>query len=238
MLPDSNQLRQLRGRLKHTPKFSELQKQISFLYRQVLGKLIFAYVIARIDIGYALVSLACFSASPHKRHYKAMKQVCRYLQCTMDWGIIYWRRTPIEDLPNDNFVPIPGLDDSLPHFPVTHDPFKLVGYVDAAYGTCTQTRRSVAGFAFSLAGAAVAYKAKMQATIATSSTEAEFIAAVHAAKTAKYLQSVLDELDFQQKQQTPLYEDNLAAIKMVNSEKSTRRSRHINIQHFAIQEWK
>ena len=78
----------------------------------------------------------------------------------------------------------------------------------------------------------------MQATIATSSTEAEFIAAVHAAKTAKYLRSVLDELEFRQKQPTPLYEDNLAAIEMINSEKPTQRSRHIDIQHFAIQEWK
>ena len=169
---------------------------MGFSFRQVLGELIFAYVIARLDIGYALVSLARFSDSPHERHYKAMKQVCRYLWRTMDWGIVYWRRTPIKDLLDDNFVPIPGLDDSLPHFLVNHDPFKLVGYVDAAYGTCTRTRRSVTGFAFSLAGAAVAYKAKMQATIATSSTEAEFIAAVHAAKTAKYLRSVLDELEF------------------------------------------
>jgi hypothetical protein len=35
-----------------------------------------------------------------------------------------------------------------------------------------------------------------------------------------------------------MYEDNAAAILMINSSKPTPRSRHIDIQHFAIQEWK
>jgi hypothetical protein len=35
-----------------------------------------------------------------------------------------------------------------------------------------------------------------------------------------------------------LYEDNLAAIAMINQKKPTSRSRHIDIQYFAIQEWK
>jgi hypothetical protein len=43
---------------------------------------------------------------------------------------------------------------------------------------------------------------------ATSSTEAEFIAAVSAAKTAKYLRSVLSDLGFPQPGPTILYEDN------------------------------
>jgi hypothetical protein len=35
----------------------------------------------------------------------------------------------------------------------------------------------------------------------------------------------------------PLYVDNQAAIAMINENKPTPRSRHIDIQHFAIQEW-
>jgi hypothetical protein len=35
-----------------------------------------------------------------------------------------------------------------------------------------------------------------------------------------------------------IYEDNQAAIDMVNSSKPTPRSRHTDIQQFAIQEWK
>jgi hypothetical protein len=78
----------------------------------------------------------------------------------------------------------------------------------------------------------------VQSTTSTSSTEAEFIAAVQAAKTAKYLRSILSELDYGQPGPTVLYEDNQAAILMINASRPTPRSRHIDIQHFAIQEWK
>jgi hypothetical protein len=110
--------------------------------------------------------------------------------------------------------------------------------VDAAHAVDVKTRRSFTGLVFWLAGGAIAYKSKMQATVATSSTEAEFIASVHAAKIAKYLRFVLEELGFAQKDPTPLYVDNLAAIPMINENKPTPRSRHIDIQHFAIQEWR
>ena len=125
---------------------------------------------------------------------------------------------------------------SLPSFP-SSAPLQLVGYVDAAHATDLETRRSVTGFVFCLAGGAIAYKSKLQATVSTSSTEAEFIAAVHAAKVAKYLRSILKELGFPQDGPTVLHEDNQAAIAMINDSKPTPRSRHIDIQFFAIQQW-
>jgi hypothetical protein len=103
------------------------------------------------------------------------------------------------------------------------------------------TSRHVApslGYVFTLAGGTIAFKSKLKATVATSSTEAEFVAAVSAAKIAKYCQSVLHELGFGQGKPTALYFDNQAAIAMVNEWKPTPRSQHIHIQHFAIQEWR
>jgi hypothetical protein len=100
------------------------------------------------------------------------------------------------------------------------------------------TRRSITGLAFMLCGGPIAYKSKVQPTVSTSSTEAEFIAAVQAAKIAKYLRSILQELGYGQPGPTVLYEDNQAAILMINASRPTPRSRHIDIQHFAIQEWK
>jgi hypothetical protein len=113
-----------------------------------------------------------------------------------------------------------------------------VGYVEAAHATDVRTRRSVTGFVFTFAGAAVAYKSKLQSICATSSTEAEFLAAVHSAKTAKYLRSVLCDLGFSPKGATSLHIDNQAAVAMINERKPTPRSRHIDIQHFAVQEWR
>ena len=62
-------------------------------------------------------------------------------------------------------------------------------------------------YVFALAGGAIAYKSKLQDICATSSTEAEFLAAVHAAKTAKYLRWVLLELGYKQDSPTILHVD-------------------------------
>lgn len=52
------------------------------------------------------------------------------------------------------------------------------------------------------------------------------------------MRSVLADLDFTQHDPTPIYEDNEASILIVNASKPTPRTRHIDIQYFAIQEWK
>jgi len=96
----------------------------------------------------------------------------------------------------------------------------------------------VTGYVIVYAGPAVAYKSKMQSTVATSSTEAEFIAAVYTTKAVKHLRSVLIDLHLSPSRATIIYEDNKAAIDMINDSKPTTRSRHIDVQHFAIQEWR
>ena len=115
---------------------------------------------------------------------------------------------------------------------------ELQCFVDAAHANDLRNRRSTTGYVFTLCGAAISYRTKTQSITATSSTEAEFLAAVLAAKHAKYLRAVLQELGFAQEHATPIYEDNMSAIKMINSRVPTERSRHIAIQHFAIQDWK
>ncbi|KAG7372245.1 hypothetical protein IV203_018388 [Nitzschia inconspicua] len=117
-------------------------------------------------------------------------------------------------------------------------PLQLTGYVDAAHANDLRNRRSTTGYAFVLNGSAIAYRSKTQTVTATSSTEAKFIAAVSAAKTAKYFRAVLHELSFPQLSPTPIHIDNVSAIQIINARKPTERSRHIYIQAFAIQDGK
>ena len=171
-----------------------------FSYRSVLGAIIYVYVVARIDIGFAVTLLAHFSDHPTKIHFDSLQRLARYLRMTKDWGILYWRRSPIESLPCGTFTPL-NSDPTLPVFPQPLDSTTLAGYVDAAHATDMTTRRSITGLAFMLCGGPIAYKSKVQSTVSTSSTEAEFIAAVQAAKIAKYLRSILHELDYTQPDQ-------------------------------------
>ena len=114
----------------------------------------------------------------------------------------------------------------------------LTCFVDAAHANDLHNRRSTTGYACFLAGGAIAYKSKTQSLVATSSTEAEFIAAVTAAKTVKYLRMIMADLGFPQTEPTVIFEDNQSAIHMINSGRPTERSRHIDIAYFAIQDWK
>jgi hypothetical protein len=220
-----------------TAEYCDLETAAGFSYRSVLGALIYAYVVARPDIGYAVTTLARFSDHPAKIHYDALRRVARYLRMTKNWGLFYWRHTLMPSLPLGDFqtlVPAP----TLPEFPQPQSSTELAGYVDVAHATDLVTRRSITGLVFMFGGGPLAYKSKIQSTVSTSSTEAEFLAAVHAAKIAKYLRSVLLELGYQQLGPTTLFEDNAAAILMVNANRPTPRARHIDIQHFALQEWK
>jgi hypothetical protein len=194
-------------------------------------------VVARPDIGYAVTTLAKFSKAPARVHYQCLKRLALYLRQTIDWGIIYWRPSPLSDLPVIPFLG-PTYDSTLPSFPAPDGFFELTGYVDAAHGNDLTRRRSTTGYGFMLAGGVIAYRCKTQTITATSSTEAEFIAAVSAAKVAKYLRSILRELGFSQKGPTVLYEDYESCIKMINASVPTERSRHIDISYFAIQDWK
>ena len=234
-LPD--QLAGLNGPTEGSAEHAALEKQVGFGYRQVMGELIYAYVLCRVDIAYAVTFMSRFAQAPAAEHYQALKGICRYLRATKDWGIRYRRAQRCAyDLPKIAEL-TPTVEAELPEFP-SHAHDQLVGYVDAAHATDLKTRRSVTGYVFTMAGGAIAYKSKLQPTVATSSTEAEFCAAVVAAKVAKYLRSVLKELGYAQSTPTPLYEDNQAAIAMINERRPTPRSRHIDIQYYAIQEWR
>ena len=220
-----------------TAEHQNLVSEFGFRYRTLLGELLYTYVTCRLDVGYALVLLSKYSHAPGRLHFRLLKDCAKYLRDTRHWGLQFYRPSPRSDLPPSNFAHLHE-DPTLPVFPGIASPFTLEAYVDAAHANDLKTRRSTTGYAIHLCGAAIAYRTKTQSVTATSSTEAEFIAAVSTAKTVKYLRSVLYELGFKQHAPTIIREDNASAINMVNAPSPTERSRHIDIQHFAIQDWK
>jgi len=225
--------------LEGPPEKSEEAKQLAhkngFSHRNLLGELICAFVICRLDVGYAVCFLARFAKLPHQDHFTALKGVCRCLRTTKSWGIIFQRSKPMEGLPD---IPFDFLehDPNLPEFPdLPRD--QLVACLDAAHATDLKTRRSVTGCIVFCCGAAIACKSRLQPIVATSSTEAEFCAAVTAAKVVKYLRCVLTELNALRPGPTPMHIDDQAAIAVINESRPTPRARHIEIQHLVMQEW-
>ena len=118
---------------------------------------------------------------------------------------------------------------------VTHDIIKA--YVDSDHASDSSHRRSVPGFHVQLAGGAILYKTKYQSIVAQSSTEAEFIAAAEAGKNILYLRTIMEQIGIPQHHATILYEDNQGALLMAQAGQPTKRTKYVDIKHFALQDW-
>ena len=236
--PDSiSALYNVTGPASDTKEHQALTDKYGFHYRTLLGEIMYAYVVCRPDIGYAAVTLSKFANNPADFHFALLKKVAKYLRDTRNWGIHYHKPNPNRDLPPSDHIDLTHNSD-LPPFPQMPSGPQLVCFFDAAHANDLRRRRSTTGYSFQMSNGSIYYKCKTQPLTATSSTEAEFYSAVSAAKTAKYLRSILADLGFPQTKPTQLYCDNQSAIRMVNARIPTDRSRHILIQYFAIQDWK
>ena len=217
---------------------AKLSASMGIKYRNVLGELIFALVTCRPEISYAVVKCAQATTAPHEIHYHALKHLLKYLYSTMDDGIYFWRARTNDGLPA---LPLPPVTSSTSDLLLTnrptHNALDLHGYVDSDWATCPRTRRSLTGVCLRLAGGTVAYKTKLQPTIAQSSTEAEFMGASDFGKILLYVRSVLWDLGVPQQAASVLYEDNDACTSMAMAQKPTPRTRHMDIKYQVICEW-
>ena len=215
-----------------------LDRDMGIKYRNGIGELIYALVTCRPDLSYAVVKCAQATVSPHEIHYHALRHIMKYLYTTRSDGIYFWRQQLHPTLPSE---PLPVMAsrpaDLLPDNRPSHLATDLHGYVDSDWATCPRTRRSLTGICVRLAGGTIAYKTKLQPTIAQSSTEAEFMGASDFGKIILYVRSVLWDLGVPQHAASILYEDNDACTAMAMAQKPTPRTRHMDIKYQVICEW-
>jgi hypothetical protein len=125
----STSVRPAEGSTEHRTR----QKEIGFSYHQLLGNT-YAYVVGRMDIIYAVTlhtcySHACYSSAPDRCHYLALKRLCKYLQHTIDWAILYWGQAPGDLLSTGDFKILSVDNKDLPGFPKFSSFLELVVYV-------------------------------------------------------------------------------------------------------------
>jgi hypothetical protein len=217
-----------------------MEEEMGFGYRQAIGELIYALVTCRPDISYAVIKLSQYSTRPARVHFEALKTIYRYINATMDEGIYYWRKTPRYDLPE---LPLPecksdsNYDESEIEERQQQQHDIMYAAVDSDYAGDTKHRKSVTGIVIRIAGGTILYKTRFQDTVALSSTEAEFTAAAEAGKYILYVRSILNEIGIPQDEATILYEDNQGALLMANAQQPTKRTRHMDIKTFILQQW-
>lgn len=215
----------------------KLEKQMGFKYRAATGELIFAMVTCRPDISHAIIKMTQYNNNPSEVHYKAVLDIYAYLRDTKTKGLTYWKTTKDDSLPTGIHTG-PDAEEYILNLPQEHFvPSSTYGYVDSDWAGDTTTRKSVSGIAFLLAGAVIVYKTLHQKSVALSSTEAEFYALAEAGKIALYIRSILNELGIDQQHATPIFEDNQGCLFMAEARKPTKKTRHIEIRHYAILDW-
>lgn len=124
----------------------KLQREMGFNYRQAIGKLIYYMMVTcRPDISFPLIKLSQYSKNPAREHYEAVKHIFKYLQATIDDGIIFWRSQPRTDLPS---LPLPIPKESN----YTNNSMDLVdsstilhGAVNSDWRGDTSHRKSISG---------------------------------------------------------------------------------------------
>jgi hypothetical protein len=179
-------------------------------YRSMVGSLMYLSTITRPDISFAVSQLARYMApgKATQQHWDCVHHLFRYLRSSADYSITY------------NSVKAPVLE----------------GYVDASWGSCTLTRRSVAGFVFTLCNGPIMWRSFMEKSVALSSSGAEYMALSDASREVVVLRSFLFSLSAPQDMSTILYEDNTAAIAIAEGEGQPQRTRHIDIRFHYVKE--
>jgi len=186
----------------------KLQPDMHRQYMSCVGSLLHIMGCTRPDIAHAVHELTRAMSAPTKEYWHAAMHVLRYLAGTTTMGILYSGQHKEQQT--------------------------IQCWHDANWGG-KQHSKSTTGYVYRMGGGAVAWSSKLQSIVATSTTEAEFLAAAAAVREGMWLMKLHAEL-YGQVVQVPLYCDNRPAITLLNSQVMEQRTRHISVvYHFVLE---
>src|SRR5690606_40950205 len=94
---------------------------------------------------------------------------------------------------------------------------------------CLDSRRSYSGFIFQLGLSTISWKCRKQKSVASSSTEAEYMALAMTVKYHIWLKNALFELLKDSSIPSAVFADNMSAIDIAHNRKVNDRSKYIDI---------
>jgi hypothetical protein len=177
-------------------------------YLQKFGSLNYLPAMTRIDIAYAASVYGRYNSNPTQLHLDGITRAYAYAKGTRDTGITYTRQNP-----------------------------RLLGYCDADWAGCLDTRRSTTGYMFTLAGGPISWSSAIQKVVAQSTCEAEYMALGEAVKEALWIKDFINDLGTIIRFDTvPIYVDNESAVKLAKNPEFHQRSKHIDIRHHFLRD--
>ena len=113
-----------------------------------------------------------------------------------------------------------------------------IGYTDSDFQSDRDSRKSTSGYVFTLGGGVISWRSVKQSSIADSTMEAKYIAALEATKEAIWLKNFLLDLGVVPSTQSAitLYCDNSGAVANSKKPRSHKRGKHIERKYHLIRE--
>lgn len=188
----------------------EASKQEIKAFQERVGSILYTAIMIRPDVAYAASQLSHHLTNPGAAHFQAAAQVMAYLYRTKHLGIRYG----------------------------AHKGSQLLICGDASFADDRESRRSSQGYIVQLFGGPIIWKAARQATVTTSTTEAELLALEHVAKESVALKRFLYELRLDLGVPWEIFCDNQQTIRLVveESERLTTKLRHVDIQNMWLKQ--
>ena len=176
------------------------------LYQSAVGSLLYISMRTRPDLTYAVNQVARFCSNPTEQHWCAVKRILRYLNGTIDFGIMYSKKHSID----------------------------YKGFSDSDWAGDQTDRKSTSGYCFQFSGGVISWRSSKQNCVALSTAEAEYVALAGATQEAIWLSRLLREMRVEINEPIVIFEDNQAAISISNNPTHHPRTKHIDIKYHFV----
>ncbi|GKA89366.1 hypothetical protein Tco_0811178, partial [Tanacetum coccineum] len=176
------------------------------LYRSMIGSLMYVTA-SRPDIMFAVCACSRFQVTPKTSHLSAVKRIFRYLKGKPSLGLWYPRESS----------------------------FDLESYSDSDYAGANLDRKSTTRGCQFLGRRLITWQCKKQTIVATSTTEAEYVAAASCCGQVLWIQNQMLDYGFNF-MNTKIYIDNESTICIVKNPVYHSKTKHIAIRHHFIRD--
>ena len=193
-------------------------------FNHTIGKLLHIQQWTRPDINYAVTRLASFTKNPNKPAFIALEHLMQYLHTHVHNPIYYPSIPATTTRPiTYNFSPTQTRTYYLPSLPVY--------FSDSSFANILPQRRSMQSNCSLFNGTITSWSTNIQTTIAADPTDAELRSLYSTIKKIISFSHFLTSSSFTDAISSPiqLYADNNASINIIQQNKISPRSRHLDI---------
>ncbi|KAH7843176.1 hypothetical protein Vadar_013578 [Vaccinium darrowii] len=193
--------------LRHDDDSTKAPMSNPEMYRSLVGSLQYL-TLTRPELSFAVNSVCQHMHMPLECHFTAVKRILRYIKGTLDQGLLFSKGA-----------------------------LSLAAFSDADWAGSSVDRRSTGGYCVFLGQNLISWSAKKQATVARSSTEAEYKALTNAASELVWLLQLFKDLHTPVFSAVPtLWCDNNSALALATNPVFHAHTKHIEVDFHFVRE--